>query len=207
MDGTLIDSAAASEITWVRWAGAHQVPIERIRQVHHGRRPEETIALVAPHLNASEEARDIYREQEVVAQGIHPIAGAKDFFESIPGDRCAIVTAATRKIIDLRFRIVGLTPPAVCITGDMLKAGKPSPEGYLEAARRLGCNPADCIVFEDAPAGLIAAHRAGMPSVAVLTNYEEASLRSELGPEIVPTAFYPDLVGCGYSDGVLQLPG
>jgi beta-phosphoglucomutase-like phosphatase (HAD superfamily) len=83
---------------------------------------------------------------------------------------------------------------------------KPSPEGYLEAARRLECKPEDCVVFEDAPAGLIAANRAGMQSVAVLSNYTEASLRNELGPEVVPTAFLQNLLGISYLNGILQLP-
>ena len=206
MDGTLIDSTEASEITWQRWAAAHQVSMESIRLVHHGRRPEETIAIVAPYLNAIEESKHIYAEQEMLAEGIQPIAGANSFFESIPRGQCAIVTAASRAIVDLRFRTVGLVPPDVCVTGDTLKVGKPSPEGYLEAARRLECKPEDCIVFEDAPAGLIAAHRAGMQSVAVLSNYTEARLRDELSPEMVPTAFLRDFRGITYLNGILRLP-
>lgn len=206
MDGTLIDSTQASEITWQRWAAAHQVTMESIRQVHHGRRPEETIAIVAPHLDAIEESKHIYAEQEMLTEGIQPIAGANSFFESIPRGQCAIVTAASRGIVDMRFRAVGLVPPEVCVTGDTLKVGKPSPEGYLEAARRLECKPEDCIVFEDAPAGLIAAHRAGMQSVAVLSNYTEARLRDELSPEMAPTAFLRDFRGITYLNGILGLP-
>jgi HAD superfamily hydrolase (TIGR01509 family) len=206
MDGTLIDSTEASEITWQRWAVAHRVSMESIRRVHHGRRPEETIAIVAPYLNAIEESKHIYAGQEMLAEGIKPIAGANSFFESIPSGQCAIVTAASRAIVDLRFRTVGLVPPDVCVTGDTLKVGKPSPEGYLEAARRLECRPEDCIVFEDAPAGLIAAHRAGMQSVAVLSNYTEPCLREELNPEMVPWAFLQDFRGVTYLDGILRLP-
>jgi beta-phosphoglucomutase-like phosphatase (HAD superfamily) len=164
MDGTLIDSTEASELTWQRWAVAHQVPFESVLQVHHGRRPEETIAIVAPHLNALEEAKIIYREQESLVEGIYPIVG------------------------------------------ESLKTGKPSPEGYLEAARRLRFEPKECIVFEDAPAGLIAAHRAGMQSVAILSNYTEARLRNELGPEIVPAVFLPNFLGISYLDGILKFP-
>ena len=102
--------------------------------------------------------------------------------------------------------MVGLVPPDVCVTSETLKAGKPSPEGYLEAARRLEYRPEDCIVFEDAPSGLIAAHRAGMQFVAVLSNYTEAKLRHELGPQIVPKAFLQDLLGITYLNGILQLP-
>jgi sugar-phosphatase len=206
LDGTLVDSTETSEITWQRWAAGRQISMESIRQVHHGRRPEETIAIVAPHLNAIEEAKDIYIEQQTLTEGTYPIVGANAFFESIPRGQCAIVTAASRRTVDLRFRVVGLVPPDVCVTADIVQVGKPSPEGYLEAARQLNCKPEDCIVFEDAPAGFIAAHRAGMQSVAVLSNYTEASLRSELGAEIVPTAFLQNFLGISYLNGILQLP-
>jgi mannitol-1-/sugar-/sorbitol-6-phosphatase len=206
MDGTLIHTTEAAEIVWRRWAAAHQVAMEGIRRVHHGRRPEETIAIVAPHLDAIGESRRILSELESFAEGVRSIPGANEFFESIPRGRRAVVTAASRRILDSCFRTVGLVPPDVCVTGDTLKAGKPNPEGYLEAARQLNCKPEDCIVFEDSPAGITAAHRAGMRSVAVLSNYTEASLRNELSPEIAPTAFQHDFRGIAYRNGILQLP-
>jgi mannitol-1-/sugar-/sorbitol-6-phosphatase len=206
MDGTLIDSAEASENTWRNWAAKNQVPIERILDLHHGRRPEETIAMVAPHLSAIEEAKVIYNEQESLIQGIYPIAGANTFFESVPRDQCALVTAATRKIVDLRFKVVGLMPPDVCVTSEMVTAGKPSPEGYLQAAQRLEYEPRDCIVFEDSPAGLIAAHRAGMRSVAIVSSFTEESLRKQLEPMIAPVGFLQGYYGVVFSDGFLRLP-
>ena len=141
MDGTLIDSTEASEVTWQRWAAGRQVSMESIRQVHHGRRPEETIAIVAPHLNAIEESKRIYSEQETLAEGTYPIAGANAFFESVPRGQCAIVTAASRRIVDVRFRIVGLVPPDLCVTADTLTAGKPSPEGTLKPGDDWIANP------------------------------------------------------------------
>jgi sugar-phosphatase len=206
MDGTLIDSNQASEAIWQRWAAEREVSIESIRKVHHGRRPEETIAIVAPHLNVLDEAKVIYEAQETSLQGIFPIPGANSFFESVPAGRCALVTAATRKIVGLRFSVVGLVPPAVCVTAETLKIGKPDPEGYLQAARRLRVRPEECIVFEDAPAGLIAAHRAGMQSVAILSNYSEADLRAELGADIVPAAFLANLLGISFVEGILTIP-
>ncbi len=207
MDGTLIDSNEASEITWRRWAAVHGVSMEHIRAVHHGRRPAETVALVAPHLDAREQARRIYAEQATLTEGIHPIAGARELLASLPPGRSAIVTAATLSILRLRLELVGMTPPTVCVTADMVRSGKPHPEGYLEAARRLGFAPAACVVFEDAPAGLLAAHRAGMRAVAVLSNYTETQLRRELAAEGVPMAFVADLRGVSFADYELRLPG
>jgi sugar-phosphatase len=174
MDGTLIDSNEASELIWKTWTDLRNIPIEKVRAVHHGRRPEETIAIVAPHLDALKEAQFIYDDQDKCVEGIHPIAGANAFYESLPQNTYAIVTAATQSILDLRFGIVGLTPPKVCVTAEQLKNGKPDPEGYLLAASRLGMDPKYCVVFEDAPAGLLAAKRAGMRSVAITTHYSEA---------------------------------
>ena len=206
MDGTLLDSNEASEMIWQKWAALHQVPIETIRAVHHGRRPEETIALVAPRLNALESSRMVYHEQEKMLAGIHPIAGVTEFYQSLNKNEFAIVTAATLTILTTRLKIVGLTRPEICVTATSVKKGKPDPEGYLQAATRLGIHPKDCIVFEDAPAGLMAAHAAGMQSVAVTTNYTEGALRDELGPDIAPSAFIKNYLGLKFSHGQLSLP-
>ena len=207
MDGTLIDSNDALEVTWQRWAAERGVAFEHIRRVHHGRLPAETISIVAPHLDAAAEARLIYAEQDAITGGIHPIAGANDFFRSVPAHRAAIVTAAMLPILHLRLQMVGLETPAVCVTGDSVRSGKPDPEGYLDAARRLGVEPRSCVVFEDAPAGLLAAHRAGMRAVAILTNYTEPALRAELPPEAVPAAFCQNFVGLTFDGTRITLPG
>jgi mannitol-1-/sugar-/sorbitol-6-phosphatase len=192
MDGTLLDSNEASEITWQAWAKEKHVPIESIRAVHHGRRPEETIALVAPGLDALAESKGIYASQLELEVGVKPIPGARAFYDSVPGRARAIVTAANQAILEHRFRLVGLSVPPVCVTATMLKKGKPDPEGYLLGAELLGQAPADCVVFEDAPAGLLAAKRAGIRSVAVLTNYTEAQLREELGADYEAVLAIPD---------------
>jgi len=186
MDGTLIDSNEASEISWKAWALRKRVSMDEIRKVHHGRRPEETIALVAPQLDSVQEAKLIYDELKTIDQGVHPIAGANDFVMSLPNDVFAVVTAATKAILVHRFKLVGLSVPQVCVTSELLKRGKPDPEGYLMAAKALGLSPDDCLVFEDAPAGLLAAQRAGIRSVAVTTTYSEEALRKELGQDFQP---------------------
>ena len=207
MDGTLIDSNDALEVTWQRWAAERGVAFEHIRRVHHGRLPAETISIVAPHLDAAAEARLIYAEQDAITEGIHPIAGANDFFRSVPAHRAAIVTAATLRILHRRLRLVGIDAPTVCVTADSVRCGKPDPEGYLDAARRLGYEPQACVVFEDAPTGLVAAHRAGMRAVGILSNYTEAGLRAELGAGETPVAFIRDFRGVTLDGTALTLPG
>ena len=195
MDGTLIDSNEASETIWKHWTQLRGISMDQIRAVHHGRRPEETIALVAPQLNAVQEAKFIYEDQSTCRRGIHPIPGANAFYELVPAGTCGIVTAATQEILNLRFEIVGLKPPPICVTAEKLKNGKPDPEGYLKCAAQLGIPAKDCVVFEDAPAGLIAAKRAGMRSVAVLTHYSVAQLKLELGIDYEPSCTIRDYLG------------
>jgi sugar-phosphatase len=66
--------------------------------------------------------------------------------------------------------------PAVLVTAEDVRHGKPSPEGYLRAAERLGVPPADCVVIEDAPPGIEAALAAGMTAVGLTTTHSPEEL-------------------------------
>jgi sugar-phosphatase len=96
----------------------------------------------------------------------------------------AIVTSGIRRLALARLQAARLTPPDVLITADIVRQGKPSPEPYLLAAARLGVQPADCIVFEDAPAGVQAGKAAGMRVVALTTTVPPSELAS--ADQIVP---------------------
>jgi mannitol-1-/sugar-/sorbitol-6-phosphatase len=73
----------------------------------------------------------------------------------------------------------------VLVTPERLSLGKPDPEGYLLAARELGAAAADCVVFEDAPAGIQAGRAAGMHVVGITTTHDPAELDAhELAPSI-----------------------
>src|SRR6185312_4706043 len=87
------------------------------------------------------------------------------------------VTSGVRAVAEHRLRHVDLPMPPVMICADDVSAGKPSPEGYLAAAARLGVPPGACIVVEDAPAGLEAAVAAGMMAVAITTTHAREALR------------------------------
>ena len=75
-----------------------------------------------------------------------------------------------------RLEAAGLTPPEVMITADDVTRGKPDPEGYAMAARRLGVDPQRCLVIEDAPAGIAAGLAAGAQVLAVTTTHERDEL-------------------------------
>ena len=92
--------------------------------------------------------------------------------------RAAIVTSCERPLALARLRATGLPVPDVLVTADQIARGKPAPDAYLLAAERLGVDPAECVVLEDAPAGVAAGRAAGMAVWAVTTTHEPEDLRA-----------------------------
>ena len=112
----------------------------------------------------------------MVTEGIYEIAGARDLIAKVPDDRWAVVTSGTRAIAEFRLNLVGIPIPRVMVCADEISHGKPHPEGYLTAAAGLGIEPRDCVVIEDAPPGIDAAHAAAMRVIAVSTTYPRREL-------------------------------
>lgn len=169
MDGTILSSIAAAERCWGAWAERHGLDVPTFLPTIHGRRAVETISrqnLAGIDLQA-EIAWLVQAEMDDVAD-IEGIAGAADFLAALPTERWSIVTSAPRKLAERRLQAAGLPLPPMMIAGDDVDNGKPAPDCFLLAAERLGVAPADCLVFEDAPAGIQAAEAAGS-SVLVVT--------------------------------------
>ena len=171
LDGVLVNSAELVERTWRVWAARHQLDFEKVIAVAHGRRTVETVRILAPQLNVEAEVAALESGEAVTSDGIYEIAGARELLEMLPADRWAIVTSGIRAIAEFRIRHTGLPMPSVMICAEDLSRGKPDPEGYLSAALRLGRASKDCIVIEDAPAGIEAAHNAGMRVIAIAATY------------------------------------
>ena len=171
LDGVLVNSAELVERTWRVWAAQHQLDFEKVIAVAHGRRTVETVRILAPQLNVEAEVAALESGEAVTSDGIYEIAGARELLEMLPADRWAIVTSGIRAIAEFRIRHTGLPMPSVMICAEDLSRGKPDPEGYLSAALRLGRASKDCIVIEDAPAGIEAAHNAGMRVIAIAATY------------------------------------
>jgi sugar-phosphatase len=176
LDGVLVNSAELVERTWRGWAARHQLDFEKVMAVAHGRRTIETVRILAPQLNVEAEVTALESGESVTSDGIYEIAGARELLEMLPADRWAIVTSGIRAIAEFRIRHTGLPMPSVMICAEDLSRGKPDPEGYLTAAMRLGQAPKDCIVIEDAPAGVEAAHNAGMRVIAIAATYPAGRL-------------------------------
>jgi len=94
----------------------------------------------------------------------------------LPADRWAIVTSGTRVIASFRLNLVGIPIPPVMVCADEISHGKPHPEGYLTAATHLGFAPSDCVVIEDTPPGIEAAHAGGMRAIAIAATYPRSQL-------------------------------
>jgi sugar-phosphatase len=177
LDGVLVDSSECVVRLWRRWAAEHDLDLDEIMRVVHGRPTIETISLVAPHLPAKEEAARFDAAEAIDTDGVTGIEGASQLVHFLPSDAWAVVTSGTRDTAMTRLTYTGLPVPSVLITADDIRRGKPDPEAYLLAAAKLGIAPGRCVVVEDAPVGISAAHSAGMRVVAVETTYSQIELR------------------------------
>lgn len=178
MDGVLIDSAPAVERVWRKWALEHGVDPAYAIQQAHGRRSVETIRAVAPHMDAELENVKVEQMEIEDKEGVTALAGAAEILRELPAVRFAIVTSATRPLAMARLGYAGLIVPKNMVTADDVINGKPSPEPYLKGAALLGVAPADCLVFEDTPAGVAAARAADMRVVALGNTYPAHELQA-----------------------------
>ena len=176
LDGVLVDSAECVERTWRVWSKRHGLNADAVIAVAHGRRTIETVRAVAPHLNALAEVRELEAKDAMTTDGIYEIEGARELIAKLPLDRWAVVTSGTRAIAELRLNLVGIPVPHVMICADEISHGKPHPEGYLTAAGQLGKSPIDCVIIEDTPPGIEAAHAGGMRVIAIETTYPREQL-------------------------------
>ena len=165
MDGVLIDSTKSIESCLREWAVERDLDPDQVVAESRGRRDVELVQRVAPHLNPEIEAQEIVAREARNIAGMRPINGARELLNSLPARQWAIVTSASGAAARARLTAAGIAPPAVLVTCEDVVAGKPEPECYLTAARRLGVSPKDCIVFEDAPSGTIAGMAAGVGAV------------------------------------------
>lgn len=196
MDGTLIDSTPAVVRAWTIWAVEHGLTSEDIAG-NHGVPSAGVVRAVLPeHLHAS--AIERINELEIAdVADIVVLPGAAEALASLIEGRSAIATSCTVPLAEARIGAARLVRPSVLVTVDDVARGKPHPDPFLEAARRLGVDPSRCLVVEDAPKGLLAAHAAGCFTLAVTTTTPAA--------ELVADAVVPDLAAVRFEtveDGI-----
>jgi mannitol-1-/sugar-/sorbitol-6-phosphatase len=179
LDGVLVDSKAYIEDQWRRWALARGLRPEPFIQACHGRRAVETIRLAAPELDAEAEVA-AFRPDDAGDRGaLAPVEGAERLLRTLPVGSWAVATSGPRAMATERLQQAGLPLPAVLIGAEDVPRGKPSPDVYLLAAAALAVPPAECIVIEDAPAGIEAARAAGMKVLGLTTTHGRGELAAE----------------------------
>jgi mannitol-1-/sugar-/sorbitol-6-phosphatase len=176
MDGILISSIGSVERSWRKWATMRGLDPEHSLKTAHGRRAIETIALVAPDLDAEAEV-EILEDFEIADNGdLTALPGVSELLHSIPADRWTVVTSATEKLARARLADGGIPVPEHLVTANSVERGKPHPEPFLAAAALLGFRPEECIVFEDSASGAIAGREAGCTVIATTYSHSIESL-------------------------------
>jgi sugar-phosphatase len=195
-DGVLADSLEAAALAWDAWALDYAPTYNFRRDFVHGRRMDDVVdELVSSAIRVEAGNALVTREVETAVQSL-PIRGAIALVESLPIGSWAVVTSGLRVVADARLAAAGLPEPLAIITSEMVTLGKPNPEPYLRGAELLGQDPADCVVFEDAPAGVRAGLDAGVRAVV---GVGASALNS--GAHVVVA----DLTAVSYRDGVLHI--
>lgn len=178
MDGTLVDSTPAVKRAWTTWAIEHQITAEQLMG-HHGK---PSAGVVRSLVAADRQEAAVARINELELADVHDIVvlpGAAEALAALETARTAIATSCDRPLAAARIAAAGVVAPDVVVTVDDVERGKPHPDPFLEAARRLGVPPERCLVVEDAPAGLAAAHAAGCATLAVQTTTDPADLSAD----------------------------
>jgi sugar-phosphatase len=171
LDGVLCDSTQAVDREWREWGARKGVDGDAIMAIAHGVRTIEVIRRVAPNLDAAAEAAAIENHEAHDQRGVTPMPGAAELVRLIPQEMWGVVTSGSRLLATNRLRHCGLPVPEVLVTSDDVRQGKPHPEPYLKGAELLGFRPADCLVIEDAPAGIQSARAGGMKVVGITSTY------------------------------------
>ncbi|RXD07216.1 HAD family hydrolase [Sphingomonas sp. UV9] len=172
MDGTILTSIASAERTWTAWAIAHGLDVATFLPTIHGVQSVETIRrLGLPGIDPVVEAAGITAAEMEDVGDIEPIAGAAAFLASLPPERWTIVTSAPRALAQVRLKAAGMPVPATMIAADDIPRGKPAPDCFLTAADRLGVAASDCLVFEDAAAGIASGKAAGADVVVITATH------------------------------------
>lgn len=194
LDGVLVDSGASHRAAWAALLGELGVepPRHDYWRLTIGRPSEEALPLLLGRRLPDWEAYDLARRKRDfyeahARRGLSAVAGVTAFVEHLVGAGVprAVGTSAGRHDVERILRGIGVDRHfRVVVTADDVSLGKPDPEVYVLAARRLGVAPAACLVFEDSLVGIAAARGAGMRAIGVATAYAGAELR-EAGAERV----------------------
>ncbi len=204
MDGTLIDSHQTHVDCWIRYAERDGIVLDpgRVNRVF-GQINREIIRSIWPCEITDEKVLEIGDGKEALVRDSYrknfpPLPGATELVRRLHdhGFKLAVGSSGPKENVDLACELLGITPllGAIVSSSDVSR-GKPHPEIFLTAAKRIGVSPEQCVVIEDATVGIDAAHAAGMKCIAILsTGHGEDELKDaeilvhsleEITPEMI----------------------
>ncbi len=178
LDGVLVDSTRSVTRQWSRWAQENNIDPQKVVEIAHGVRTIEIVRQLAPNLDAAAEVIRIEKREADDQEGVAVMPGAAELLQAIPEGRWCVVTSGTRYLATARLKLANLPTPKVLVSANDVSKGKPDPEPYLMGAELLGMNPTDCLVIEDAPAGIRAAHAGGMKAIGITSTYPATDMQS-----------------------------
>ena len=179
LDGVLVDSTRSVSRQYKLWAQKVNLDARAVENIPHGVRAVDLVRQLAPHLDAEAEVKKLEKMEAEDQQGVVVMPGAVELLKSIPQDRWCVVTSGTRYLATCRLAHARLPTPGVMVSADDVSNGKPDPEPYLTGARLMGMKASDCLVVEDAPAGIQAAHAGGMKVIAITSTYPASALKAD----------------------------
>ena len=178
MDGVLVDSTPAVARVWTAWANRLGLDPDQVVRQAHGRPSIATIRELLPSADHRAEDQAIEKAEIEDIEDVIALPGTLGLLSALPDNRFAVVTSATRALAVVRLRAAGFAIPKNLVTSNDIQRGKPDPEPYLRGAQILGLSPADCIVIEDAPAGIQSGKAAGSSVIALRTTTPDSALRA-----------------------------
>ncbi len=198
LDGTLVDNMAFHARAWMELCRQHGIPasVEQFEREFAGKKNGEIVeTLLGPGVDPAR-ARALADEKEATYRRIYAphvawVPGARELVMRLraAGTPVAVATAApraNREMVLGSLRALGFFD--AIIGGEQVANGKPAPDIFLEAARKLGVAPADCVVFEDAVNGVLAGKSAGMFTVGICTS-ELSSALAAIGADSTAVDF------------------
>ncbi len=198
-DGVLVDSSAAVDVAWRQLCDELGLPAEEVLPTVHGVRAVDTLSRWVGTDRLDRAVARLDDLEVATASDVPAVPGAAEVVAALAGQRWGVATSGSRRLATARLAGAGLPVPEVLVTSNDVERGKPHPDPYLEAARRLAVDPTSVVVFEDAPSGAAAAHAAGCTVVAVATTHPPGAFPAEVT--------VADLRAVGVEPGALVVAG
>ncbi|MEV6275960.1 HAD-IA family hydrolase [Nocardia sp. NPDC051832] len=167
LDGVLVDSTAQIQEVITRWAAVQGVDLTGLHAAARSMTDREFVATAAPHLDPAAEAAAIQRLEVESATDTRPLPGALRAYNAVPAAARAIVTSGARPVVLARLAAARIPAPRALVTAEDVTYGKPHPQPYLDAVRRLGRTAGECVALEDSHNGALAAKLAGLTVIGV----------------------------------------